>query len=125
MYLDCLKIAGIITGIVWILIAIPLYLFAETQMIWGVIVGFLLAAFCFTAGFYAVYRSFHASFNSLMIAVFGGMLARLVLIGAVFLLVVWWTTLHVVSFVSSLLGFYVLYMVIELYFVKQRLAKGE
>ncbi len=124
MYLDCLKIAGVITGIAWILIALPLYLFAEPQMIWGAISGFLLAAFCFIAGFYAIYRSFHASFNSLMIAVFGGMLARMVLIGAIFLLVVWWTSLHVMSFISSLLGFYVLYLVIELYFVKQRLVKG-
>lgn len=94
-------------------------------MIWGAISGFLLSAFCFTAGFYATYRSFHASLNSLMIAVFGGMLARLFLIGAVFLVVVWWTPLHVVSFLVSLLGFYVLFLVIELYFVKQRLAKGE
>ena len=94
-------------------------------MVWGAIGGFLLAAFCFIAGFYAIYRSFHASLNSLMIAVFGGMLARMVLIGAIFLLIVSWTSWHVTSFISSLLGFYVLFLVIELYFVKQRLAQGE
>lgn len=125
MYIDCLKIAGVITGIAWVLIAIPLYLFADTQMIWGAISGFLFAAFCFTAGFYAICRSFHASFNSLMIAVFGGMLARLILIGVTFLLVVWWTSLHVTSFLFSLLGFYVLFLGIELYFVKQRFVQGE
>lgn len=125
MYLDCLKVAGIVTGIVWVLIALPLYFFAEAQMIWGAIGGFLLSAFCFAAGFYAIYRSFHASINSLMIAVFGGMLGRMVLIGAIFLMIVSWTSLHVMSFLSSLLGFYVLFLVIELYFVKQRLAKGE
>lgn len=125
MYLKCLKIAGITTGITWLLIALPLYWFAETQMVWGAISGFLLSAFCFSAGFYAICRSYHASLNRLMIAVFGGMLARMVLIGAIFLLVVWWTSLHVVSFLASLLGFYVLFLVLELYFVKQRLVKGE
>ncbi|MEE8303813.1 MAG: ATP synthase subunit I [Candidatus Tectomicrobia bacterium] len=125
MYLNCLKIAGITTGIVWILLALPLYFLGEPPIVWGVIGGCLLSAFCFTTGFYAVYRSFHASFDKLMIAVFGGMLARLVLIGGIFLLVITRTSLHVTSFLSSLLGFYVLYLVIEMYFLKQGLVKGE
>jgi hypothetical protein len=125
MYVDCLKIAGVTIGITWLLMALPLYLFAEAPMVWGAISGFLLSAFCFIAGFYAICRSFDASLNSLMIALFGGMLARMVLIGAIFLFVVWWTSLHVASFLASLLGFYLLFLVLELYFVKQRLVKGE
>jgi hypothetical protein len=125
MYVDCLKIAGMSTGFVWLLLALPLYFFAEPQVIWATIGGFVLSAICFTTGFYAICRSFHASLNSLMLAVFGGMLARLLLIGAIFLIVVSWTSLHIVSFLSSLFGFYVLFLVIELYFVKQGLVKGE
>lgn len=125
MYVDCLKIAGISTGCVWLLLALPLYCFAEPQVIWAAIGGFVLSAVCFTAGFYAICRSFHASLNRLMIAVFGGMLARMIIIGAILLLVISWTSLHVMSFISSLLGFYVLYLVIELYFVKQGIVKGE
>jgi hypothetical protein len=56
-----------------------------------------------------------------MITVFGGMLARLLFIGAMFVLIVIRTPLHPVSFLSSLLGFYTLYLVIELYFVHNRL----
>lgn len=109
----------------WLLLALPLYFFAEPQVIWATIGGFVLSAICFTTGFYAICRSFHASLNSLMLAVFGGMLARLVLIGAILLIVVSWTSLHIMSFLSSLFGFYVLFLVIELYFVKQGLVKGE
>ena len=125
MYVDCLKIAGISTGFVWLLLVLPLYFLAEPQVIWATIGGFVLSATCFTTGFYAICRSFHDSFNSLMLAVFGGMLARLVLIGAILLMVVSWTSLHIMSFLASLFGFYVLFLVIELYFVKQGLVKGE
>ncbi|MCZ6873114.1 MAG: hypothetical protein O7G88_06235 [bacterium] len=125
MYVDCLKIAGISTGVVWLLLVLPLYFLAEPQVIWATIGGFVLSAICFTTGFYAICRSFHDSFNSLMLAVFGGMLARLVLIGAILLMVVSWTSLHIMSFLASLFGFYVLFLVIELYFVKQGLVKGE
>jgi hypothetical protein len=112
---------GLTTGVVWGVMALPLYFFAEPTIIWGALGGCLLSAVCFTAGFYAVCRTFHDSIHTLMIAVFGGMVARLVLIGGIFLLVVTLTSLHAISFLFSLLGFYVLYMIIELYFVKNRL----
>ena len=125
MFLACLKVAGIITGIIWGLLVVPLYVFGESAIVWSVIAGCLLSAFSFTAGFYAICRSLHASLNRLMLAVFGGMLARLLLIGVVFFLVITQTSLHVLSFLFSLLGFYLLYMVIELYFLKNRLVEGD
>jgi hypothetical protein len=120
MFPAFLKTISIITGVAWGLIAIPLYFWAEPVIVWGVLVGCLLAASCFTAGFYALCRSFRRSFRVLMITVFGGMLARLVLIGAIFILLVKLTSLHVTSFLLSLLGFYVVYLIIELYFVNKK-----
>lgn len=113
---------GVVTGIAWGLMAVPLYLLAESRVVWGMLLGWGLAALCFTAGFYALCRYFRYSLEALMITVFGGMLARLLFIGAVFLLLAKLTTLHRVSFVSSLMGFYVLYLIIELYFVNTRLS---
>jgi hypothetical protein len=125
MFPAFLKTMSITTGVAWGLIAIPLYVWAEPVIIWGVLVGCLLAAICFTTGFYAVYRAFQRSFRVLMITVFGGMLARLVFIGVIFILLVNLTSLHVMSFLLSLLGFYVVYLVIELHFVNKRLHPQE
>ncbi|MGQ4807096.1 hypothetical protein NKDENANG_00438 [Candidatus Entotheonellaceae bacterium PAL068K] len=124
MYHTFVKTVGITTGIAWGLMALPLYFFADSMMIWGAIGGCALSAVCFTAGFYAVCRSFDASFNTLMMTVFGGMLIRLLFIGTIVLLIVSVTSLHVLSFLASLFGFYVLYMVIELYLVKNRLQRS-
>jgi len=121
MFAIFLKTIGIITLLVWGCMALPLYFYAEPMMIWGVVAGWLVSALCFTTGYYAVCRSFQRSSRALMISLFGGMLARLVFIGVVVLLLVQLTSLHVVSLLSSLLGFYVVYLIIELYFVHNRL----
>lgn len=116
---------GITTGVAWGLMAFPLYFFADPMILWGILVGCILSALCFTAGFYAVYRSFQGPFRTFMIMIFGGMVARLFFIGAVFVLLVNLTSLHVVSFLLSLLGFYLMYLIIELYFVNTRLQSRE
>jgi hypothetical protein len=121
MFLAFLKVMSITTGIAWGLIAILLYYLANPVIVWGALVGWLLSAACFTTGFYAICRSFQQSFRVLMITIFGGMLARLVLIGAIFVLLVNLTSLHVTSFLVSLLGFYVVYLIIELHFVNSKL----
>lgn len=121
MFRDFVKWMTAVTGIVWVLLALPLYFLGEPTIVWGIIVGCLLPALCFMAGFYTLCRSFHRSLNTLMQAVFGGMLIRLLIIGAAFVMIVKLTELHLVSFLSSLLGFYILYLIIELYFVNGRL----
>jgi hypothetical protein len=125
MFPTFLKIMGITTGIAWGLIAVPLYYLANPVIVWGVFVGCILSATCFTAGFYAICHSFQRSFRVLMITIFGGMLARLVLIGAIFILLVNLTALHITSFLVSLLGFYIVYLVIELHFVHNKLHRRE
>jgi hypothetical protein len=125
MFLAFLKTIGITTGIAWGCMALPLYFLAEPAIVWGSLLGWMLSAVCFTAGFYALCRAFHRSFRTLMIAVFGGMLARLLFVGAAFILLLTLTSLHVVSFLSSLLGFYVLYLIIELHFINSRLQSRE
>jgi hypothetical protein len=125
MFLAFLKMMSVTTGIAWGLIAILLYYLANPVIVWGVLVGWLLSATCFTTGFYAICRSFQRSFRVLMITIFGGMLARLVFIGAIFILLVNLTSLHVTSFLVSLLGFYVVYLIIELHFVHSKLHRWE
>ena len=125
MFFAFLKFIGLTTGIVWGLLVLPLYFLARPEIIWGALGGCIIAAVCFIVGFYAMCRFFRRSLKALMITLFGGMLARLAFIGAIFTLVVTLTSLHIVSFISSLLGFYMLYLIIELYFVKNQLQRSE
>jgi hypothetical protein len=110
----------LLTVSAWVLLALPLYLLGEAKILWGTIVGCFLPALCFVVGFYSMCRNLHRPPNKLMIAFFGGMLARMLFIGLTFFLILRLTQLHVASLLASLFGFYVLYLVLELYFVNGR-----
>ena len=110
-----------LTGLAWVALAVPLYSWGQPAITWGVLFGCLLSAICFIAGFYSVCRSFHLPMQKFMVVFMSGMLARLFFVGIVFFLMLWLTQLHVASFLVSLLGFYILYLVLELYFVNNRL----
>jgi hypothetical protein len=121
MFIDSLKLLGITTGVVWCFLALFLYWLGDPRIVWGTLVGWALPALCFVAGFYTLCRTFHLPLQKLMMAFFGGMLVRLLLIGTVLIGILKLTQLHLVSVVASLLGFYVLYLIIEIYFVNGRL----
>ena len=125
MFLDFLKILGITLGIVWVLLLPLLYLLAQSALIREVLIGCFLPVACFILGFYAVSWAVHRPLRHFMIAVFGGMLVRLLLISTIFILLVKLTQFHVPSLLFSLVGFYILCLVIELYFVNNRIQYRE
>jgi len=115
MFLLFLKIASIATIGAWILLGLPLYFFGNPPIVGGALVGCILPALCFLGGFYAVCWALHRAVRPFMIAILGGMFLRFVVIGLTFMFLMRSTHIHVYSFVFSLIGFYSLYMVIELY----------
>ena len=117
MFLAFLKVLSFVTGGVWICLIPTLYFFAESPIIWGIVSGWLLAAGCFIGGFYLICRTFRGDLRSFLMAVMGGAFVRMLVIGVIFVLLVKLLQLHMTSFVSSLAGFYILYLAIELYFV--------
>ena len=124
MFLTFLKIIGLITAIAWIGLIPWLYALDNPMVTWGIFAGWLLPALGFVGGFYAICWSFHGALRSFLIAVLGGTLVRLVLIGTTVLLLMKLTQLHVASFLYSLAGFYVLYLTVELYCVSKLQQKG-
>jgi hypothetical protein len=124
MFLTFLKIIGLITSIAWIGLIPWLYALDNPMVTWGVFAGWLLPALGFVGGFYAICWSFHGALRSFLIAVLGGTLVRLVVIGVTVLLLVQLTQFHVASFLYSLAGFYVLYLTVELYCVNKLQQKG-
>jgi hypothetical protein len=125
MFADFLKLFVITTAIAWILLAFPLYWLGDPMVVWGTLVGWALPTLCFVAGFYTIYRTFHLPLQKLMIAFFGGMVVRLLFIGTVLVIILKLTQLPLISVIASLFGFYVLYLILELYFVNSRLHQVE
>ncbi len=120
MFFDFLKILGITLSIVWGLLISFLYFFEQSILLKEIFVGCFLPVVCFIPGFYAVSWAVDRPFRPFMIAVFGGMLIRLVFIGIGFVLIVTLTKLRVSSLLFSLVGFYTLCLVVELCFVKAK-----
>jgi hypothetical protein len=125
MFLDFLKILGIILSIVWILLIVSLYFLARSMLFKEILIGCLLPVACFIPGFYAISWAFNRSFRPFIIAVFGGMLARLLFIGTAFILIAKLTQLHISSLLFSLVGFYTLCLVVELYFINTNIQRRE
>jgi len=120
MFFDFLKILGITLSIVWGFLLSFLYFFEQSILLKEIFVGCFLPVVCFIPGFYAVSWAVDRPFRPFMIAVFGGMLIRLVFIGIGFILLVTLTKFHVSSLLFSLVGFYTLCLVVELCFVKAK-----
>jgi hypothetical protein len=121
MFFDFLKMLGIALSIVWVFLILFLYFFESSMPLKEIFVGCFLPVLCFIPGFYAISWAVDRPFRPFMIAVFGGMLARLVFIGISFVLIVTLTKVHISSLLFSLVGFYALCLVIELYFVNGKI----
>lgn len=109
-----------LTALAWVLLAVPLYTWGHPMIVWAVVVGCLLSAICFGVGFFSVCLCIDQPQQKFMMVFFGGMLARLAFVGIVFFLILWLTPLHVLSFLASLMGFYVIYLILELSFVNSK-----
>jgi hypothetical protein len=125
MFLDFLRMLGIILTIVWGLLALLLHFLPKPMLFKEILIGCLLPVVCFIPGFYAVSWAFKRPFRPFIIAVFGGMLLRLLFIGTAFIFIVTQTKLHMSSLLFSLIGFYTLCLVVELYFINSKLHRRE
>lgn len=112
-----LKVAGLATVLAWLLLAPLLYAFTTPDVLWWAAVGCLPSALCFIYEFYTLSKAGRQDLMSFMQAFLGGMIVRLFVVGLVLFLLIKFTDVHLTSFVFSLFGFYLLYLVIELYFV--------
>jgi hypothetical protein len=125
MFLDFLKMLGIILTIVWASLVLFLYFLDKSMLLKEILIGCLLPVTCFIPGFYAVSWAVNRPFRPFLIAVFGGMLVRLLFIGTAFILIATLTQLHMASLLFSLVGFYTLCLVVELYFINSKLHRRE
>ena len=117
MFNSFLKVAGLATVLAWLLLAPLLWVLATPEILWWAVAGCVPSALCFFYEFYTLSKADRQDLMSFMQAFLGGMVVRMLVVGVVLFLLIKFTDVHLASFVFSLFGFYVLYLVIELYFV--------
>lgn len=117
MFNSFLKVAGLATVLAWLLLAPLLYVFTTLDVLWWAVVGCLPSALFFIYEFYTLSKADRQDLTSFMQAFLGGMIVRMLVVGVILFLLIKFTDVHLTSFVFSLFGFYLLYLVIELYFV--------
>ncbi len=108
------------------LAAYPMVRYATGEVVTGALIGAALSTVNVLLGYLAVEYSFERSYTVFLRTVFGAMGLRLLLmLGAMIALIVL-GNVHAVALTVSLLGFYVIYLVLEIVFLQRKvMAKSQ
>jgi hypothetical protein len=103
-----------------VLLAYPLARLATRETIVAAVAGAVLSTINVLLGFLAIEYSFEKSYTTFVKAVLGGMVARMmIMLGAMVALIL---LFHVdaVALTVSMLGFYLVYLVMEVQYIQQK-----
>jgi len=97
------------------------FLSASLHISVAVVIGNMLSFVNIIAGFLLLKKFFHADKNLFLKAFFGGMMVRMVITLLFFVILIGYTKINKISFTVSLVISYILYSVIEMYFINKNL----
>lgn len=103
----------------------PLYRFYGSDVVVAFLIAIFLTFLNAVVGFYYIDKYFSASLNDFMKMVFGSMGVRLLVLALIFVGLLGFTKIHEVSFTASLFISYILFSVIEIYFLNKKASKTE
>jgi len=106
--------------IVFILGFYPVSVYVSDTQFYSIISGYVLGLLNAIAGYYLNTMALNKSIKSFMVLVFGGMGLRMIFIAIVILCLLYFAGLDEVSLVASVFGFYILFVIIELYHLHKR-----
>jgi hypothetical protein len=104
-----------------LLLGYPLAAFASGDVRTAVAAGAALSTLNVMFGYMAIRYSFDKSHTTFLKAVLGGMGLRLLFMLGAFTALIVGFRLHPVALTVSLLGFYVVFMILEIVFIQQRM----
>ena len=104
------------------LAAYPLIRSGSGGVVLAVCVGALLSTVNVLAGFLTIEYSFEKSYTVFLKTVLGGMGMRMVVMLGLMLLLILVVRLETVPFTISLLGFYFVYLVLEILYLQKKVA---
>jgi hypothetical protein len=102
--------------------AYPLLAWGTPEICWGVVAGALLSTANVVVGYWTIERSFHRSHTAFMKAVIGGMGLRMAGMIAAMLLCLTVLKLHTIAFTVSLLALYVIFLVLEILYLQNKVS---
>lgn len=102
------------------LAAYPLIRFGTHDVILAAALGALLSTVNVLLGFLAIEYAFNKSYTVFLKAVFGGMGVRMLLLLGAMLLLILVFRVHTLALMVSLLGFYAIYLVLEVLFIQRK-----
>ncbi len=115
-----LQVAGVLAG--GLLLAAYPAMQAGSEALTAVIIGAVLSTVNVLVGFLAIEYSFDKSHATFLKAVLGGMGIRIVVMLALLVLLIRYAGLPVVALVVSVLGFYVVFLVLELLYIQKKVS---
>ncbi len=99
----------------------PMYLWADRDVVVGVITGGLISLVNVLIGYISVEFAFDKSNATFLKVVLGGIGVRLLLIAVTLILLIKVFDLHLYSLISSMLFFYFLYITFEIVFINKKI----
>jgi hypothetical protein len=102
------------------LAAYPLSRYGSPEIITAAAVGALLSTVNVLLGFFAIEYAFDKSYTVFLKAVLGGMGLRMLLLLGVMIVLILVFHLHTVALTVSLLGFYLIYLILEILYIQKK-----
>lgn len=103
--------------------AIPVLSWGSAGMFLAIVVGALLSTLNVLAGFLAIEYAMEKSHETFLKAVLGGMGLRMAVMLGLLVLLIKLGGLHTVALVGSTLGFYAVYLVLELVYIQRKVSQ--
>jgi hypothetical protein len=100
----------------------PISEFATAEVLHGIIAGGVMILINLLLGYVAIEISYERSHTTFLKYVLGGMVVRLMLMWGVLLLLIRVYNFHSASLMLSLLFFYVLNLVLEIFYLQKRVS---
>ena len=108
------------------LTGVPLYLCGSGDMLLAAGAGAVLSTLNVLAGFLAIEYAFEKSYTTFLKVVLGGMGVRMMVMLGALLVLILVVRLHAVALTLSMLGFYLVYLILEILFMQRKmLADGQ
>ena len=108
-------------GVVTLAAAYPLLRFGSREVIIATIVGAILGTANVLAGYLAIEYSIGKSYSTFLRTVLGGMGLRMALLLGTLVVLIKLFGLHAVALTVSLLGFYAIFLALEVVFIQKRI----
>lgn len=115
LVLVCLLVIGAVT-------VFPLSMILTGEMMRSVMAGLVLSTINLLLGYFAIEYSFERTNTTFLKIVLGGMALRMLLLLSLVVMLIRVFGFHILSLMISLLVFYVLNLVLEIYFLQKKVS---